>query len=74
MQIRLFGCVPFGLPEEPPVQTRPVFKGEGAIFPHENISPETDTILLWGGGLWKWFDPCSLIRAMGEISATRNRY
>ncbi|PIE33328.1 glycosyltransferase [candidate division KSB3 bacterium] len=68
---RLFGCVPFGLPEEPPVQTRPVFKGDGAIFPQENISPETDTILLWGGGLWKWFDPRSLIRAMGEISATR---
>ncbi len=68
----LLGCVPFGLPEEAPVQTRPVFSGENAIFPQSNISPGTDTILLWGGGLWKWFDPCSLIRAMGEIAATRN--
>jgi glycosyltransferase involved in cell wall biosynthesis len=29
-------------------------------------------MVLWGGGLWKWFDPCSVIRAIREISQTRH--
>ena len=68
---RWFGCVPFGLSSEPPTATRPVFHGDGAILPQQQIDPEKDTILLWGGGLWRWFDPCAVIRAMGDISQTR---
>ena len=63
---RLFACVPFGMPDEPPAPTKPVFRGAGGLF------SDTDTIVLWGGGLWKWFDPCSVIRAMAEISASRS--
>jgi len=62
---KLFGCVPYGIPDERPVHTKSVLRGGDTIF------SETDTIVLWGGGLWKWFDPCSVIRAIGEIAQTR---
>lgn len=62
---RLLGCVPYGISETPPEHTRTVLKGENMSF------SENDTVVLWGGGLWKWFDPCSIIRAMGEIAQTR---
>lgn len=62
---KLFGDVPYGIPDERPVHTKTVLRGETDFF------SETDTIVLWGGGLWKWFDPCSVIRAIGEISRTR---
>ncbi len=68
---RWFGCVPFGLSSEPPVATRPAFHGDGAILPQSRIDSDKDTIVLWGGGLWRWFDPCVVIRAMGEIAQTR---
>ena len=68
---RLFGCVPFGLAAEPPQRTRPAFGGAQAIFPQAQIHPDTDTLILWGGGLWRWFDPATVIRAMGAIAKTR---
>ena len=61
----LFGYVPYGISDEPPIQTTSVLRGADKRF------AETDTILLWGGGLWKWFDPCSVIRAVSDISKTR---
>lgn len=61
----LLGCVPYGMSDEPPVHTRTVLRT--TTF---NITEE-DTILLWGGGMWKWFDPCSVIQAMAEIAKTR---
>lgn len=62
---KLFGCVPYGISDEPPQQTKSVLRGKDAGF------TKTDTIVLWGGGIWKWFDPCSVIRAMGEIAKIR---
>jgi len=50
--------VPFGLPSEDPVAGRPVIRG---VWP--GIGPE-DWIVLWGGGLWDWLDPLTLIRAV----------
>lgn len=35
----------------------PVFHGDGAILLQQQIDPDKDTILLWGGGLWRWSDP-----------------
>lgn len=32
---------------------------------------EGDRILIWPGNLWDWFDPQTLLRAMAQISATR---
>jgi hypothetical protein len=25
-------------------------------------------VLLWGGGIYNWFDPLTLIRAVGEVA------
>ena len=33
---------------------------------------ERDKILLWGGGIWNWFDPLSLIKAMKRLSQKRS--
>ncbi len=62
---RLIDVVPFGLPEEPPRHTHPVLKGV-----HRNIAAE-DKLLLWGGGIWNWFDAPTLIRAMPLILQQR---
>jgi len=62
----LIDVVPFGLPSEPPRQTRPVLKGvHPAVAPH-------DRILLWGGGIWDWFDPLTLIAALARVVAVRD--
>ncbi|HEX6548395.1 MAG TPA: glycosyltransferase [Candidatus Dormibacteraeota bacterium] len=54
---RLLGVVPFGLPAEPPQPGPPVFRG---VLPGV---AEGDFLVLWGGGIWNWFDPLTLIRA-----------
>ena len=30
-----------------------------------------DTVLIWGGGIWDWLDPLTVIRAMAEVRAAR---
>jgi glycosyltransferase involved in cell wall biosynthesis len=63
---RLIDVVAFGLPSEPPQHTRPVLKGV-----HPGIA-ETDRVVLWAGGIYDWFDPLTLIRAMKRVSAQRD--
>lgn len=63
---RLIDVVPFGLPAELPRHTRPVLKG---VLP--SIQPQ-DKVILWGGGIWEWFDAPTLIKAMPRILAHRN--
>lgn len=58
----LLRVVPFGLPPERPTQQRHGIKG--AV---PGISA-TDKVLIWGGGIYNWFDPVTLIEAMGLIS------
>lgn len=62
---RLLAVVPFGLPSDPPVHQRPVLKG---VVP--GIGPR-DKVVIWGGGLYSWFDPLTLIRAIGVLHARR---
>lgn len=62
---RLIDVVPFGLPPYPPVRTRPVIKGV-----HPAIAPD-DKVLLWGGGIWDWFDPLTLIEALAAVVRVR---
>jgi glycosyltransferase involved in cell wall biosynthesis len=62
---RLVDVLPYGLPLEEPVATRPMIKG---VWPH--IAP-SDKVVLWGGGLWPWLDPLTAIRAMSHLAATR---
>lgn len=54
---RFLMVVPFGVPEVPPVLRQPRFRGEVS-----GISKE-DFLVIWGGGIWNWFDPLTLIRA-----------
>lgn len=58
---RLIDVVPFGLPANPPQHTRSVLRGV-----IEGIGPD-DRVILWGGGIWQWLDPLTLIRAVGWI-------
>ena len=62
---RLLRIVPFGLPSEPPVHQREVMKG---VVP--GIGRD-DKVVIWGGGLYSWFDPLTLIRAIGVLYARR---
>ena len=63
---RLLAIVPFGLDATPPRQTRPALRG---VIP--GIAPD-DKIIIWGGGLYSWFDPKTLIRAVAQLSRTRD--
>ncbi|MEB3186975.1 MAG: glycosyltransferase [bacterium] len=62
---KLVDVVPFGVPDAPPVATRPAMRG---VIP--GIGPD-DRILLWGGGVWNWFDPLTVIRAVGVLAGRR---
>jgi glycosyltransferase involved in cell wall biosynthesis len=62
---RLLRVVPFGLPREPPRQSRSVLKG---VHPEIRSS---DRVVLWGGGLWDWLDAKTAIRAMAHVTAAR---
>lgn len=63
---RFIANVPFGLPDEPPVHSRNALKG---VYP--GIGAD-DKVLIWGGGVWNWFDPLTLIKAVAEISKSRS--
>lgn len=61
----LISVVPFGLEHEAPAQEKPVLKGV-----HPGIGAD-DKLLLWSGGLYNWFDPLTLIRAVAKVAETR---
>jgi len=61
----LITVVPFGVPESPPVRTRPAIKG---VVP--GIGPD-DKVLLWGGGIYNWFDPLTLLHAVDRLRRHR---
>ncbi len=59
----LITVAPFGFPTEPPVATgTPVLKG---VVP--GIGRQ-DKVVLWGGGVYNWFDPLTLVRAMHRLA------
>lgn len=59
---KLIDVVPFGVQDEQPAQRRHAIKGVV-----DGIAP-TDKVILWGGGIYNWFDPITLIRAVGALS------
>ncbi|WP_374007744.1 glycosyltransferase [Leifsonia sp. LS-T14] len=61
----LITVVPFGLPTTPPEHVKPVLKG---VLPGIGVD---DKLLLWSGGLYNWFDPKTLIRAVAQLARTR---
>ena len=62
----LIDVVPFGIETDPPTATKPVLKG---VVPGIR---EDDRVLLWGGGIWNWFDPLTPIRAVHALSRERD--
>src|SRR5579885_272660 len=62
---KLIDVVPFGLPSEAPRRTGPGLKG--------NVPGIAggDQVLRWGGGIWQWFDPVTVIEAVARLARTR---
>lgn len=57
--------VRFGITDDPPPSDRRPLRQR---FPQ--IGPE-DTVILWWGSIWRWFDADTAIRAVQRIAATR---
>lgn len=57
--------IPFGLPSHPP-------KKIGLGLREKFGLAASDKIMIWGGGIWNWFDPLSLIKAMKIVSQKRS--
>src|SRR5205823_4208253 len=61
----LIDVVPFGVDDVSPVQHRHAIRGVV-----DGITAD-DEVLLWGGGVYNWFDPLTLIRAVDTLRARR---
>lgn len=58
----LIDVAPFGIQEDLPKQTK---HGIRESIPGIGMN---DKVVLWGGGIYNWFDPLTLIRAIAKIS------
>ncbi|MCS4276778.1 GT2 family glycosyltransferase/glycosyltransferase involved in cell wall biosynthesis [Mycetocola sp. BIGb0189] len=58
----LIAIAPFGLSSDAPVKTKPAMRG---VVPGIG---EDDKIIIWAGGIYNWFDPETLIRAVAKVS------
>ncbi|MGK5594565.1 MAG: glycosyltransferase family 4 protein [Parachlamydiaceae bacterium] len=52
--------VPFGISSKQPTFTGPTLRERYGL-------KKEDKILLWGGGIWNWFDPVTLIVALKKV-------
>ena len=58
--------MPFGLPNK-----KFEFKDDKLMEEKfKNIKP-TDAVVYWGGGIWNWFDPIVVIKAIEDIRKDR---
>ncbi len=57
----LLAVVPFGLPDAPATRRRHALRG---TVP--GIGPD-DKVIVWGGGVYNWFDPLTLVRAVDGL-------
>lgn len=62
----LIDPVPFGLPEEAAPTRDPAVERRLGIAPG-------DRVILWGGGIWDWLDPLTVIQAMPAVLAGEPR-
>lgn len=61
----IIDVVPFGIDEDyVPMNSHPIRNSINGI-------EQDDFVFIWGGGIYNWFDPETLIRSIG-IAATRN--
>src|SRR5690606_18341639 len=61
----LIAVVPFGLETAPPKKNRDALRG---VFPGVD---DSSRVLIWGGGIYSWFDPLALIRATHALATRR---
>ena len=61
----LVAVVPFGVPEDPPVHERPAIRG---VLPGIEAG---DEVILWGGGIYNWLDPLTLLHAVDRLRHRR---
>jgi GT2 family glycosyltransferase/glycosyltransferase involved in cell wall biosynthesis/SAM-dependent methyltransferase len=59
----LIDVVGVGLPSRPPRAGAPLLRGVHEAF------PEDARIVLWGGGIWDWLDPLTLVEAWPRVVA-----
>jgi glycosyltransferase involved in cell wall biosynthesis len=64
---RLLAIAPFGLDAERPRHEAAALRG---VLPGIG---DDERIVVWGGGLYSWFDPLTLIRAIAELAARQPR-
>ncbi|MGI9021999.1 MAG: glycosyltransferase [Acidimicrobiales bacterium] len=57
----LIAVAPFGLPDTAPVRTRTAIRG---VVP--GIGAD-DKVILWGGGIYNWLDPLTLLHAVDRL-------
>jgi len=57
----LLRLLPFGIDERPP---RPAARRFRGVLPGVG---DDALLVLWGGGIWNWFDPLTLIRAVDRV-------
>lgn len=60
---KLLDVVGIGFPTRPPQRKAPFLLG---VHP---ALPEDARIVLWGGGIWNWLDPLTLVRAWPKVVA-----
>ncbi|WP_406715557.1 glycosyltransferase [Trueperella pyogenes] len=60
---RLIDVGSFGISHQAPVKTRRAVRG---VIPGIG---ENDRVIVWGGGVYNWFDPLTVIRAIAQIRA-----
>jgi GT2 family glycosyltransferase/glycosyltransferase involved in cell wall biosynthesis len=57
----LITVVPFGVSDAPPVRSGHAVRG---VIPGIG---DDDFVILWGGGVYNWFDPLTLLRAIDRL-------
>lgn len=62
---RLISIVPFGI-----ASTKPKITDEDALKELIPNLKKNDKVVLWGGGIWNWFDPLSVIEAIEKLAKT----
>jgi glycosyltransferase involved in cell wall biosynthesis len=58
----MIDLVPFGISTDPPVRREPRIRGRVPGI------GDGDFLLLWGGGIYNWFDPLTPIRAIARLA------
>jgi glycosyltransferase involved in cell wall biosynthesis len=65
----LIDVVPFGLPAAPPELTGPEVQGPRERF-QDAVGHDTE-LVLWNGGIWRWLDAATAIRAVAQLAMRR---